>query len=73
MSSRQKNKHKSRHRTHAIKPASFPRVSLAKRAPVDAESAAVVAAATAPVAAAEPEVKTAAARKPSRKAAPKAE
>jgi len=73
MSSRQKNKHKSRHRTHAIKPASFPRVSLAKRAPVEAEPAAAATVAAAPVAVAEAEVKATATRNPARKAAPKPE
>ena len=49
MSARQKNKHKSRHRTHAIKPASLSKISLAKRVPVAEESpsgAPVTAAAT---------------------------
>jgi hypothetical protein len=34
MAARHKNKHKSRHRTHAVKPASLPRTSLPKLAPV---------------------------------------
>jgi hypothetical protein len=54
MSARQKNKHKSRHRTHAIKPASLSKISLAKRAPVAEEAPSPVAA---PAAATAPKAK----------------
>jgi len=48
MSARQKNKHKSRHRTHEKKPASLPRTSLAKsRVIAEAEPEVVVEAAPA--------------------------
>ena len=71
MASRDKNKHSSRHRTHKVKPASLPRVSLAKRAPVDEAAAPAAKAEKAPVATAE--APKAPARKATKKAAPEAE
>jgi hypothetical protein len=70
MASRDKNKHSSRHRTHKVKPASLPRISLAKRAPV-AEAAPAAKAAEASAATAE--APKAPARKTTKKAAPEAE